>query len=554
MLYRFPNELFYEVFEYLTAYDILHAFKGLNRQIDTLLRTYAKYDLNFKSWSKSKFDFVCQSIEPEQVRSLVLSNADDTCRQIHVFFGLFYIRKCVHLESLTLIDITEQDSKRIIPRMNLLSKLSHLSMKFAYGFMPEIKIPSLKYLSIGLCSMSQLQELLLCTPVWTKLDVQLKADTTRIGDTFLQTDIRQLRVDLAEKSDITFNDIRTLFVWMPKLTKLTFTAVKGIRFIYGEQWEHLIRTHLSQLKEFHFKIRPVLHDQDTRQILATFQTPFWLSEKHWIIHCDNHYLDNDYHRISSNYAHFYTLPYSGDQFHLSLTTHSLTNTCKDQYVTIRDLCLVNDCGHTKTIAERYYFPNLDSLTILRLHKIVSIDHFIDLSNIKHLTLEKYSTMNAEEFLSCISAYCTKLQSLTLPWQILVEVTSNFHDEKVCSWLTKRIRNLNVLNQLPSNDQDERKPLKILIRIFSTNIKKLSLSVTSIDDVLLVLNKMLNLHSIKIDFNPSDKIMDNNKLLMRLMQNVPKLRYFTHEIRQAAEARLCLVCWGPESHSADMKQN
>ncbi|CAM4825502.1 unnamed protein product, partial [Rotaria magnacalcarata] len=67
----------------LTTYEILYEFQGLNKRIDKLLRTYAKYDLNFKSWPKSKFDFVCQSINPEQVRSLILSDADDTCQQIH---------------------------------------------------------------------------------------------------------------------------------------------------------------------------------------------------------------------------------------------------------------------------------------------------------------------------------------------------------------------------------------------------------------------------------------------------------------------------------------
>ncbi|CAF4039970.1 unnamed protein product, partial [Rotaria sordida] len=31
---QFSDELLYKVFEYLTTYDILYAFKGLNKRID----------------------------------------------------------------------------------------------------------------------------------------------------------------------------------------------------------------------------------------------------------------------------------------------------------------------------------------------------------------------------------------------------------------------------------------------------------------------------------------------------------------------------------------
>jgi len=125
MLDLFPNELLYELFEYLTTYNILYAFKGLNKRIDKVLGRYAKYDLNFKSWPKSKFDFICQSIRPEQVRSLILSDGNDTCRQIHLFLGLFYIRQFINLKSLTLIEITEQDLNKVVTKFNLLSKLSY---------------------------------------------------------------------------------------------------------------------------------------------------------------------------------------------------------------------------------------------------------------------------------------------------------------------------------------------------------------------------------------------------------------------------------------------
>ncbi|CAF3243832.1 unnamed protein product [Rotaria sp. Silwood2] len=276
----------------------------------------------------------------KQVRSLSLSNADDTCRQIHLFFGLFYIGQFVNLESLVLIEIPEQDLNKVVTKFNLLSKLSYLSIKLAHGLMPKITAPSLKYLSIGICSMSQLQQLLLSTPILTKLDVQLIADTTPADITFLPptitTEILQLKNKIAEKSNITFNDITVLFAWMPKLNKFTFIAAKGVKFIRGEQWEYRIRTYLPQLKEFRFKTHPHLYDTNIEQLLAIFQTSFWLKEHQWFVNCDHHHLPYIGYLNPRN-VHLYTLPYSDEQFYLSLSTKTLTNVCKDEYCTIKNL-------------------------------------------------------------------------------------------------------------------------------------------------------------------------------------------------------------------------
>ncbi|CAF3679881.1 unnamed protein product [Rotaria sordida] len=147
--------------------------------------------------------------------------------KIHLFFELFYIRQFINLESLILIEITEQHLNKVTTKLNLLSKLSYLSIKLAHGLILKITVSSLKYLPIG------------------------------IYNTFLSptitTEIYQLKIELAENSNITFNDITVLFLWMPKLKKFTFIAAKkGLKFIRGEQWEYLIRKYLPQLKKIPF--------------------------------------------------------------------------------------------------------------------------------------------------------------------------------------------------------------------------------------------------------------------------------------------------------------
>ncbi|CAF3378673.1 unnamed protein product [Rotaria socialis] len=415
----FPNELLYEVFQYLTTYEILYGFQGLNKRIDKLLRTCAKYNLNFKSWPKSKFDFVCQSINPEQVRSLILSDADDTCQQIHLFFRLVPVQRLVNLESLILIETNEQE------------------LKLAHGLIPKIIVPPLKYLSIGICSMSQLKEISFSTPILTKLNVQLIADTTPADDTLLlSSEVRQLKIELAKKSNMKYDDIQLLFEWMPKLEKFTFIAAKGLPFIEGDQWEHLIQRCLPKLKEFHFKIHPHFLHTNVEQLLRTFQTEFWLKEKQWFIYCDHHFHLNFRH-FGLQHVHLYTLPYRDKQFCLSLLTEATTKGCKDKYSSIKNLFFAINSRYNTELNQHYYFPNLDSLTICNLHKLIPIDNLIDLSQVKHLTVTRNNDINSEEFFSYTLVHSTKLESLTLPWCTLVQITKHFTDHQVCSLLKNK---------------------------------------------------------------------------------------------------------------------
>ena len=79
---RLPADLLYEVFDYLHTDEILYAFQGVSKRLDSVLAHYRQYDLKFESIAKFIFDFLCRSIQAEQVRSFIRSNNDDTYRQI----------------------------------------------------------------------------------------------------------------------------------------------------------------------------------------------------------------------------------------------------------------------------------------------------------------------------------------------------------------------------------------------------------------------------------------------------------------------------------------
>lgn len=163
-----PNELFHEVFQYLTADEMLYAFKGLHKRMDTLLDKYNKYDLDFRSYSKFKFDSFCQSISPDQVRSL------------------------------SLLDISEKDWQ----------KLSSSTIRLAQGLIPKIVGLSLKHLSIGVCTMNMSQEIITCMPSLITLTVQLIAGTMPVDHSILlTTEIRRIKIELPENLNTSWSNI-----------------------------------------------------------------------------------------------------------------------------------------------------------------------------------------------------------------------------------------------------------------------------------------------------------------------------------------------------------
>jgi hypothetical protein len=72
-LESFSVELLFEIFEYLSPYDLFRSFINLNDRFNTILYSYPLH-LNCQSISRLEFDYICSHIQPKQVISLILSD------------------------------------------------------------------------------------------------------------------------------------------------------------------------------------------------------------------------------------------------------------------------------------------------------------------------------------------------------------------------------------------------------------------------------------------------------------------------------------------------
>lgn len=151
-----PNELFLEIFSYLRPVDVIWTFARLNQRFHYLAwNSSDKFD--FKSVSKTKFDYVTRTYPKQYCRSLRLSDDDQTPGQISYFFQSSPMAQSLsQLESLTIINMQSQTALMIIPKLSSFTQLVSLNIGSICGQrLPALRIPSLKYLVIDSCMHTQ---------------------------------------------------------------------------------------------------------------------------------------------------------------------------------------------------------------------------------------------------------------------------------------------------------------------------------------------------------------------------------------------------------------
>ncbi len=86
-LESFSAEVFYEILDCSSPYDIFHGFIDLNHRLNDIIVSYP-LQLDFRNISRSKFDFICYYLRPEQVISLIFSD-ENMAEQVIVFHRYF---------------------------------------------------------------------------------------------------------------------------------------------------------------------------------------------------------------------------------------------------------------------------------------------------------------------------------------------------------------------------------------------------------------------------------------------------------------------------------
>jgi hypothetical protein len=233
-----PTEILYTIFDYFWSHEILYSFINISNCLDSILLNYHNYHINFKSILKQQFDLVCRYIQPNQIKSLVLSDSNETPGQSKAFLSLFPIEEFINLRAITLSDI-ENESRSLLSNINQLKCLSSfetdtLSNLWMIQTIPRLKrlvinkisdndynytdllysisFSHLRKFTLSNCSYIQLRRILCLTPKLTSLNISLMiSDCTGIDYFAEQHQDTPLTIQHLTMSIHTFSKLRNIF-------------------------------------------------------------------------------------------------------------------------------------------------------------------------------------------------------------------------------------------------------------------------------------------------------------------------------------------------------
>ncbi|CAF1512371.1 unnamed protein product [Adineta ricciae] len=470
-----PNELFLEMFGYLTCIETVWAFARLNNRFRNLTLEYCR-TFDFKSISKTKLDYITQQHDIRRWKSLRLSDDDDTPGQVTYFCQILsFANNLSHLEALTVVNTQCTITNSLLSQITSFQHLVSLTIGSICGKnLPCINLVSLKYLSINSCMHT----------IWFQ-----KISLDGLQHTFehncnhehclvYPTTLRNLKIfaDRQGGTDI----VRTALKSLSKLTNLAiYDGAWENAVPDGRVWEELIKVSLPCLKEFNFCFkfwRDFTSTSDIDSIISTFSTPFYRQQKSWFVQCDTHYQQ-------FSVAMLYSLPYAFE--HFEVITHSSQNSLSNinetskmqSYKSVKTLVVDAKC---ETMNERLLLRNIVNLHLT--HRHIFVNWILKIRRLTQLTLGH--------------------QSLATPYQVLCSITNRWKHKLICDILSRKIRSLKLTSSdcFSVNLKNYIKVDQLLniIRVFSRHCEHLSIAVYSRNIVAgLILRCMNQLRSLKV---------------------------------------------------------
>lgn len=392
-----PNELLFDLFEFLTIIDRFRAFHNINYRLNNLLFNHTqKYHLNFQLISKYDLKIICQDYLPfiiNQIHSLYLSDADETPFLTEYLFSFGFtldqfnylksltlnhidslkqifqmISHCYHLTHLFLIQCNfehkEKDFQFIINTIWNLPKLIYCKLDCnipGHRLLTYISTisQSIQYLSIKNihCNFNTLSHLLKYTPnlqqLWTTIFCGSTSEQFQISNSSI------ISLNIIQKSSL--NTLINLLENMITLCSLTIET--SDIYLNGYDWENILNKYLPNLKIFQLKMNFELSKEINREnqidiLLDSFQTPFWVEKHRWFVQCD--WSLSKLHQ----YAVLYTLPHIFNDFLYDNLCQSKSTSPSKQ-----NSYLYNCVNSLQYVEYEYHSSYSSSIQFLNIHHL-----------------------------------------------------------------------------------------------------------------------------------------------------------------------------------------
>ncbi|CAF1311108.1 unnamed protein product [Didymodactylos carnosus] len=526
-----PNELLFDIFKYLTSFELYHTFYNLNYRFNSLFKYIDQhFDLTTEYLSYLKFKYYCQNIIPlsiNQICSLKLSN-ENTIDAIKLFYSIFNFEKLLKLKTLILIKPNSIDLKYIIPKLLYIKKLSIISgdfftndnierellLKLIFNLktlkichLPEIQLNDLdklnkstiENLTIDLCTINTLNRLFYLLPNIKQLMVNISCYKTdsliSYNDSLLLLVPKLIYLKLNIFS-LDFLYIEQLLINLPQLKKLSFKFSYSFDFhqvteyIDAQRWNKIFSLLPNLIKiDFilHVYISPIFDDETLRLD--------WMT-KHKLSIIFEHYKNNAY----VNFLNVYTVPLKQTTINLytNLISKININLPINYHPNVKKIILtingdLDEELNKIFIKDNNYYKNVNSLIInAHIYPFQSSNLIIFLnSKINWLKLE---------YLQLIGRYCT--------FELLIkfiEYAPNIHSLTLYSSFE--------LYQYGKIQQ----------------IRTIHLAHQSYENLLTIENIINTYPNLESFIGSIEKFHDFKRAIKLLMKNLPKLLYLQLKI-------------------------
>ncbi|CAF0944783.1 unnamed protein product [Adineta steineri] len=470
---------------------------------------------NYLNGVDTKFDFVIHHHHnKQQWRSLCLSNNDDTPGQIKLFCQLFpstedidQFQSLTKLQSLTILNAQDKDTEKFVLQIPSFNNLVSLSIENVCGFnIQSIKLTTLQRLTLTSCKHTSW--IMNCSSL-KSLEYIIETNCSHRSNLVFPKTLTRFKMYYNQYSNEI--DFRKLLRQMPSLTILAlFDKATYSTMPDGKYWEELIKASLPLLKTFQFYFpydRQSVSFRDSKAMIETFSTPFYLSEKRWFVGCNR----------SAEYSYkgsLYSLPFAFPELLINTSSYKTSistlpdsdvNEIKSNYYTKINTLIVN-----KALAEPPIYLLPSNIICLILNDKLSKSWLYLLKELRYLYIEYRADMSSDDFAQLLE-HTPNLESLVISTEKLKKFTDDFQRQIVCQYLSERIKSLTITDTddslyISDLEHVSVRALSSLARILSSKCEHLSLAImANPNTVRPVLQRMTQLRSLRIELRGDDTV-------------------------------------------------
>ncbi|CAF4059887.1 unnamed protein product [Rotaria sordida] len=532
-----PTEIFFETFDYLTAFDILYALKNLNKRINNIIGLYP-LQLDFQQISRSKFDFICQHIQPKQVISIYLSDElmPDQVKLFNKYFPNFhhrfiYLKKIKFINTSTIlsnfpINVSSLSIKTYLKTNNtdyfitkILNQqaqyLTYLKVDGSYVFRSmNTSFPLLQHLIIDYCTVTEFHRILhlfKSSLIYLKIFLDEEENFTILNFQHLSNTLIYLTINFSQEILISFELIKKFLQQLIKLKYLTIQATGTLDLMNGQLWEEYLIE--RKIKKFNFKFtlsNNLICHQDKNSLLQSFRSSFWLEKQHWYVACEKG-------ELKSSRPTIYSIPYfqSSLIFYSSNNNNNLPITTNNKEIISKHVNNLILTFHKIITLPNLLFTHVYSLTLLTLNlpSIEILQSIVNIKQIREIDVSLIKNFSIDEFYILID-HMINLKHIKMQYNPLF--IPPLHIDSYI--LIPKDEEIFVINK---------NNIKKFSYLFF-HIKNLEITVQSKDIIIELINQLHYLERIKI-FCYQDYLLNINYNWFQ--QNIPRFNTinFTYRI-------------------------